>query len=40
MEAQLTASIYHTLSDIFSYNKIAFKYKEDDVALWVNGSLK
>lgn len=32
------ADITHTTSDVLSYNKIAFKYKEDDFALWINGT--
>ena len=32
-----TASINHTLSDATDTNKIAFKYKDSDFALWVNG---
>jgi hypothetical protein len=31
------ASISHQLTDITSFNKIAFKYKENDFALWING---
>ena len=27
----------HTLTDITQFNKIAFKYKENDFAVWVNG---
>jgi len=27
----------HTVSDILNYNKVAFKFKESDFALWVNG---
>ncbi len=34
----ITASMSYTLSDALSYNKIALKYKVNDVALWVNGS--
>ena len=32
-----TASILFTLTDAKDFNKIAFKYKENDFALWVNG---
>ena len=32
-----TATINHTLSDATDTNKIAFKYKDSDFALWVNG---
>jgi hypothetical protein len=32
------ANITHTTSDVLSYNKIAFKYKANDFALWVNGT--
>ena len=32
------ADIAHTTSDVLSYNKIAFKYKENDFALWINGT--
>jgi hypothetical protein len=31
------ATISYTLSDANSFNKIAFKYKQNDFALWVNG---
>ena len=31
------ASMLFTLTDATSFNKIAFKYKENDFALWVNG---
>lgn len=30
-------SFQHTLTDITQFNKIAFKYKENDFAVWVNG---
>ncbi len=32
-----TAIISFTLSDALNFNKIAFKWKENDFALWVNG---
>lgn len=31
------ASITHTLTDITNFNKIAFKWSENDFALWING---
>jgi hypothetical protein len=34
----ITAQLNYTLSDALSYNKIALKYKVNDVALWVNGT--
>jgi len=34
----ITAQFNYTLSDALSYNKIALKYKVNDVALWVNGT--
>ena len=33
----ITASFTYVLSDALSYNKIALKYKVNDVSLWVNG---
>jgi hypothetical protein len=33
----ITASLNNTLSNALNYNKIALKYKLNDVALWVNG---
>ena len=30
-------SLYETLSDITEFNKIAFKWKTNDFALWING---
>ena len=33
----ITASLNNTLSNSLNYNKIALKYKLNDVALWVNG---
>lgn len=34
----ITAQFNYTLIDALNYNKIALKYKVNDVALWVNGS--
>lgn len=34
----ITAQISYTLSNSLDFNKIALKYKLNDVALWVNGS--
>jgi len=34
----ITAQLTHTLTNALSYNKLALKYKVNDVALWVNGT--
>jgi len=34
----ITATLLHTLTNALNYNKIALKYKLNDVQLWVNGS--
>jgi len=31
------AFIYYEVSDILNFNKVAFKYKANDFALWING---
>ena len=31
------AEIFHQVNDITEFNKIAFKYKENDFSMWVNG---
>ncbi|MBC8399686.1 MAG: hypothetical protein H8E16_21715, partial [Flavobacteriales bacterium] len=33
----LQASITHTVSSVLDFNKVAFKFKENDFALWING---
>ncbi len=30
-------TLYYNLSNALDFNKLAFKYKENDFALWVNG---
>jgi len=37
VDATLQVNLLTTLSNIESLNKIAFKYKANDCALWVNG---
>ena len=34
----VTAQLTHTLTNALNYNKLALKYKVNDVALWVNGT--
>ena len=34
----ITAQLTHTLTNALNYNKLALKYKVNDVALWVNGT--
>ena len=36
--SSIVAAINFTLSDALAFNKIALKYKENDFALWVNGT--
>ena len=33
----LQASITHTVSSVLDFNKVAFSFKENDFALWING---